>query len=98
MAHHRSRCPCCNSILGGDGWRLGVRLSKSQLRIFDAVQRAGPVGVAGPALDERLSMTYRNRVSTIWQLNETLALVGWRIWAGVAGGNYRLIRWKPPTR
>lgn len=94
MGHPRSRCPCCNSVLGGAGFRLGVRLPRTQLLIYDAVRRSGPSGVSSNALQDRLGLNGDNLKAQIWNLNENLELVGYRVRAGVAHANYRVVRWK----
>ncbi len=98
MSHTRSRCPCCNSILGGAEWRDGVRLPATQLRIYDAVKGSGRTGVSGQALEQRLGMGRHNLKAQIWRLNENLSLVDRRVRAGLAGCNYRLVEWPTPTR
>ncbi len=98
MSHQRSRCPCCNAVIGGSDWRDGVRLPATQLRIYDAVKRAGPVGISPAGLRERLGMKTHNLRAQMWLLNENLALIGRRVWCGVARGNYRLVDWPTPTR
>lgn len=94
MSHQRSRCPCCNSVIGGSDWRDGVRLPAGQLRLYDTVKRAMPIGISPLGLQERFGMNAHTMRAQMWLLNENLALIGKRIRCGVARGNYRLIDWK----
>lgn len=94
MSHQRSRCPCCNSVIGGSDWRDGVRLPAGQLRIYDAVKRAMPIGISPAGLRERLGINGHTMRAQVWLLNENLALIGKRVRAGFAGCNYRLVEWK----
>ncbi len=92
MGHKRERCPCCNSIIDGSGFREGVRLPATQLRIFDIVKSSGVDGLSCSAICERLSLNRHNVKAQIWNLNENLAMIGWRIRAGQGITRYRLER------
>lgn len=46
------------------------------------------------ALQDRLGLNGDNLKAQIWNLNENLGLVGYRVRAGVAHANYRVVRWK----
>jgi hypothetical protein len=69
--------------------RFGVPLTPLKARIFDAVRRAGPDGIAGDAIIRELGLPVCRTTlkSHVWQINDRLAESGYRI---VGRGGYRL--------
>jgi hypothetical protein len=82
-------CPRCHRP-----WpevRLGVPLTQLKARIFDAIRRAGPDGIASGAIIEELALPVSRTTlkAHVWQINERLADSGYQI---VGRNGYRLQR------
>lgn len=78
-------CPHCRRPL-----RLGVRLSRTQARIFDVV--VGGDGPSGEDIAAALPIVRSTVKVHIANMNERLAAAGWRIVGSKIAG-YRLERW-----
>lgn len=90
------RCPQCGQKLLPPE-REGCGLTPLKARIYDAVKRAGPDGIAWHDLFALIyggcvrGSTSRQRLkSHVWQINDLLEDSGWRI--GGYGGTYILRR------
>jgi hypothetical protein len=68
-----------------------VPLTPLKLRIFDAIRRAGPDGIAGDAIIQELGLpvSLATLKAHVWQINERLADSGYQI---LGRGGYRLLR------
>jgi hypothetical protein len=71
--------------------RLGIPLTPLKTRIFDAIRRAGPDGIAGDAIihDLGLPVSPTTLKAHVWQINARLAENGYKI---VGYGGYRLLK------
>ena len=82
-------CPHCGQLLAE--YRLGVRLSPTKARIFDIVARAGDNGIMPNDLFALVFTSGQVRgtlAAHMWQINETLEEVGYRIKGGKHGCYY----------
>jgi hypothetical protein len=101
------RCPYCQQIL--PEFRLGVRLTDQQGRIFDIVLRSGRDGIQGSDLHDliydgqwvrykRAKPASRKALkSAIWHINQQIQRPGYRIicYGRNASSTYRLERVGP---
>jgi hypothetical protein len=75
-------CPTCHQHIHHT--RLGVQLTPLKCEIFDAIKRAGELGVSSEELRQDLYADRRpvrevTIKAHIWQLNDALEDTGWRI-------------------
>ena len=71
--------------------RLGVRLPVFKAAILDAIKMAGDIGISSQELIDKFERPIRVIAikSHIWQINEILEDVGWRIEPEGRGDNAR---------
>jgi chromosome segregation and condensation protein ScpB len=75
--------------------RLGVKLTPTKARIFDAVQFRGGDGIPLDTLSDIIGMKHNTLKAHIHQINEIIADRGYRIYG--RGGYVRLTRTKKKT-
>ncbi len=99
-------CPCCGQTLPTDG-PAGLKLTRSQRRIYDIIRKAGPNGITSDVIFDRLYRddpdggpdTQTKIISVfICSLNKKLPKFGQKIQSGDWGGRaprfatYTLVR------